>query len=87
MKTFARIDGQVVAELLTTDLDIAGRYNPALIWIDVSSVIGISPGWQQSATGFFPPPVPPAPIAPSLAQLQTQLSAISVQIAALSAKP
>lgn len=86
MKTFARIDGQVVAELLTTDLDITERFNSALIWIDVSSVIGISPGWQQRATNFVPPPAPPAPIAPSLAQLQAQLSAISVQIAALSAK-
>ncbi len=77
----------MVAELLTTDLDITARYNPALTWVDVSTVTGIAAGWQQSANGYFPPPAPPAPAAPSLAQLQTQLAAISVQLAALSKAP
>ena len=87
MKTFARIQDHVVAELLTTDLDITGRYNPALIWVDVSTVTGIATGWQQSANGYSPPPAPPVPAALSLAQLQTQLVAISAQLAALSKAP
>ena len=85
VKTFARIQDHVIAELLTTDLDISGRYSPALIWVDVSTVSGIATGWQQTATGFSPPPVTPAPSMPSLAQLQAQLATISAQLAALSA--
>ncbi len=75
----------MVAELLTTDLDISGRFHPALVWVDVSSIAGIAPGWQQTAGGFSPPPAPPAPSVPSLAELQAQLTAISAQLAALSA--
>ena len=84
MKTYARIQNEVVAELLTTDLDIAGCFNPTLIWVDVSAVSGIAPGWQQDPSGFSPPAAtaaPPEP--PSLAQLQAAIAAISAQLAAL----
>ena len=84
MKLYARIQDRFVVELLSTDLEITGRFNPALVWIDVSHVIGIMPGWQQSADSFSAPPPPPIPTVPTLAQLQAQLAIISDQIAALS---
>ena len=55
MKTYARLQGGVVAELLRTDLDIVGRFNPALIWIDVSFLPGIAEGWLETAAGLVPP--------------------------------
>jgi hypothetical protein len=84
MKTYARIQDQMVAELLTTDLDISARYNPALVWVDVTTIAGIAPGWQQNANGFSPPAASPAPPTPSLAQLQAQLAVISAQLATFS---
>jgi hypothetical protein len=85
MKTYARIQDGAVAELLIADPDITGRFNPALVWVDVSTVIGIAPGWRQEISGFAPPPAAPAPEAPTLAQLQAQVAIISAQITALSA--
>ena len=83
MKIYARILDGRVAELLTTDFDIAGKFNPALVWVDVSNVTNIAPGWQQSAGGFSPPPTPPVPVMPTLAPLQAQLNAINAQISTL----
>ena len=83
MKTFARIQDGLVAELLSTDFDIATLFNSALAWVDVSNVTGIAPGWRQNADGFSPPPTPPVPTPPTLVELQTQLDTISAQIAAL----
>ena len=55
MKTYARLHDGVVAELLRTDLDIVGRFNPALIWIDVSLLPGIAEGWLETAAGLVSP--------------------------------
>ena len=77
----------MVVELLTTDLDITNRFNPALIWVDVSTITGIRPGWQNGATGFLPPPVPPAVAMPTLSQLKAQIAAISAQLIAMSSGP
>jgi hypothetical protein len=87
MKTYARIQDHVVAELLTTDLDITGRFNPALMWVDVSGIPGVAPGWHQSSTGLSPPPAPLPPVTPSLPELQIQLATISAQLAAFSQAP
>ena len=83
MKTYARIQDEVVIELMTTDLDVASRFNPALLWTDVSNVPGIAPGWSQNASSFLPPAAPPIPAMPTVAQLQSQLDIISKQIAGL----
>jgi len=87
MKTYARIQDGAVAELLTTDIEIIGRFHPALIWVDVTSETGIAPGWQKDARGFLPPPAPPPVAAPTLAQLKAQLATISAQLATLTATP
>ena len=36
MKTYARIENGIVAELLKTEGDITRMFNPALVWVDVS---------------------------------------------------
>lgn len=56
MKTYARIDGGIVRELFETDDDITELFNPALIWIDVTSVVPQPQyGWVYSDGVFSPP--------------------------------
>lgn len=83
-KTFARIQDGLVAEMLTTASDITSLFNPALVWLDVSSVAGVSPGWTYKAGDFAPPPQPPpAASPPTIADLQAQLAVLSQRLAAL----
>ena len=87
MKTYARIQDGLVAELLQTDDDITSLFNPALAWVEVSSQSDIAEGWHFDGTNFTPPsPPPPAAPGPTIAELQTQLAALSAQLAALSGK-
>jgi hypothetical protein len=87
MKTYARIQDGLVAELLQTDGDITSLFNPALTWVDVSSQSDIAEGWHFDGTNFTPPPPPPPPApGPTIAELQTQLAALSAQLAELSGK-
>jgi hypothetical protein len=85
MKTYARLVNGVVAELLCTPQNPSQLFNPALQWVDVTAQTGIQVGDIESGTGFAAPPapVPVAIQAPSLAQLQSELAALSAQIAAL----
>ena len=87
MKTYARIQDGLIAELLQTDDDITSLFNPALSWVEVSSQPDIAEGWHFDGTNFTPPsPPPPAAPGPTIAELQTQLAALSAQLAALSGK-
>ena len=87
MKIYARIQDGLIAELLRTDDDITGLFNPALSWVDVSSQPDIAEGWHFDGTNFTPPsPPPPGAPGPTIAELQTQLAALSAQLAALSGK-
>ena len=91
MKTYARIQDDLVAELLKTDGDIKSMFHPALVWVDVSSQANVAEGWQFDGTNFTPPPVPPpapppAGPAPTIAGLQAQLAVLSAQLATLSGK-
>ena len=87
MKTYARIQDGLIAELLKTDSDITNMFNPALFWVDVSSHADIAEGWHFDGTNFTPPPAPPpaAPL-PTIAELQAQLAMIGAQLATLSGK-
>jgi hypothetical protein len=86
MKTYARIQDGLVAEMLETDSDISQMFNPGLTWVDVAAVAGIAEGWSFDGTTFAPPqPAAPAAAAPSLADLQARLSALSAELQALSA--
>jgi len=83
MKTFARIQDGLVAELFATDADITELFVPALVWVDVTEVPGVVQGWLYDGSAFTAPPPVPAPPPPSLADLQAQLQALAAQIAAL----
>ena len=87
MKTYARIQDGLVAELLETDGDITSMFSPALIWVDISSLFNVAEGWRYDGTSFEAPSAPPpAAPAPTIAELQAQIAALGVQIAALVAK-
>ena len=88
MKTYARIQDNLVAELLKTDGDIKSMFHPTLVWVDVSPQANIAEGWQFDGTNFAPPPAAPSPAAPAptIASLQAQLAALSAQLATLSGK-
>ena len=86
MKTYARIQDGLVAELLATEQDITSMFNPALTWIDVSSRADIGSGWRFDGTDFTPPipSTPPTPPPPIIAELRAQIAMLSAQLAALS---
>jgi hypothetical protein len=85
MKTYGRVQNGVVAELLKTDGDIASMFNPALVWVDVSSHPDVAEGWGFDGTNLTPPRAPPAtPPVPTVTELRAQLAIISAQLAALS---
>jgi hypothetical protein len=84
MKKFSRIKDGLVAELLMTEGDIAAMFNPAIVWIDVSSGPPIAEGWSFDGRNFAPPPTPPAaPSAPTIAELQVQIAMLAAELAAL----
>ena len=55
---YARIENDLVAELLETDGDIAEMFHPSLIW--VPAAVGVAIGYSYRE-GAFTPPVPPVP--------------------------
>jgi hypothetical protein len=86
MKKYARIKDGRVAELLMTEGDIAAMFNPAIVWIDVSSRPAIAEGWRYDGANFAPPPAPPAALpAPTIAELQARIAILAAELAALSA--
>lgn len=87
MKTYARIDGGVVMELFSTDLDITELFHPELVWIDVTDV---SPApqerWLYDGSTFAEPPPPPEPPPapePTKAELLAQVEALLGKVNAL----
>jgi hypothetical protein len=85
MKTYARIDHSVVAELFATDAPIRELFHPSLRWVEVAGP-DVAVGWLETAAGLVPAPEPPtAPEtgAPTLAALQLQLAALTAEVAAL----
>ena len=85
MKTFARIQGGIVAELLVTERNVSTMFHPSLVWIDASATSGVAEGWRFDGTEFTAPPAPP-PVAsmPTIPELQAQITALHAQMAALS---
>lgn len=84
MKIYARIQDGRVAELMTTTADIKSAFHPSLLWIDVSSLEGLSVGWSYNAGHFRRPEVTsPASEQPSLAELRAQVALLTQKITAL----
>ncbi|MDR3718398.1 MAG: hypothetical protein P4K98_06320 [Bryobacteraceae bacterium] len=85
MKTFARVDSNVVEEIYATDSDISSLFHPSLRWIDITGQT-VSVGWEMSASGQFSPPVqatatPSAML--SLSDLQAEITALKAQLATI----
>jgi len=65
MKTYARIDGGFVMEMIQTDDDITKMFEPSLVWIDVTPqnpqpAIGWAATEQGGTWTFGAPPAPSA---------------------------
>jgi hypothetical protein len=87
MRTYARVQDGVVAELLKTSSDVTQMFHPSLVWVDVSSNAAIREGWHFDGKEFSGPPQPSEPASGStLADLQAQLVLLEAKFAALSAK-
>lgn len=88
MATYARVQLGVVMELFTTSQSIAGLFNPAMQWVDVTAASPpVQVGWQQQAGGGFAQPAAAPVVTPALTlgSVQTQLAALQAQVAALAA--
>ncbi len=87
MKTYARLENHVVAEVINTTGDIAKLFHPSLVWVEVTGK-GIQVGWVQNTDGTFAPSPSPAVTTvppPSVAELLTELTAMRAQVAQLHA--
>jgi hypothetical protein len=88
MKTYARVENHVVAEVINTTGDIVQMFHPSLVWVEVTGK-GVQEGWMQNSDGTFaPPPAAAAPAAaapppPSVAELLTELTTLRSQVAQL----
>jgi hypothetical protein len=82
MKTYARIEGNVVRELVTTGTDIATLFHPSLSWADVTGN-DVQVGWVAAAGGgFAAPPAPqPVPMPPRLADLVAEIADLQAKLA------
>lgn len=92
MPTYARVQDDVVFELLTIDGSIEGIFQPSLIWVDVSDIAGISQGWTAVETNgewvfapyVAPPPTPEQVLTSQSAKLVGLKQLAEAQKAALS---
>jgi hypothetical protein len=84
MKTYARLEDNVVKELFTTDSAICSLFHPSLIWIDVTGKV-MEVGWVRVEGGGFaaPPPPEPGPAIPTLADLVAELADLRATLAQL----
>ncbi|MDR3663161.1 MAG: hypothetical protein P4L86_22725 [Mycobacterium sp.] len=86
MKTYARVENRIIAEIITTAGNIGSLFHPSLHWVDVTGQ-AVQVGWVQGDNGTFAPP-PPPPIAatlppPNFAELLAELTALKAQVAQL----
>jgi hypothetical protein len=87
MRTYARIQDGVVAELLKTDADVTSLFAPGLAWVDVSAQPEVRESWRLDGKTFAPPPELPATVsAPSVAELRARLAVIDARLAELARK-
>lgn len=86
MPIFARIEDNVVMELVHTEQDIAAAFHPALHFIETADT-ELAVGWRWTGSEFTAPPVRAATLhVPTLAELEVALAALVGQVAALRAQ-
>ena len=59
-RRYARLDGDVVVEILSSKVTPGLLFHHSLVWHDVTEVPGIAPGWRLAGSTYAPPPTPPA---------------------------
>jgi hypothetical protein len=74
MRTYARIQADLVAELFTTDEDIAELFHPDLVWVDVGAAQP-AVGWAYAGGVFSPPPSSVPTLAEQIAAAVRQIDA------------
>lgn len=89
MKTFARLQDGLVAELVTTEHPIHTLFHPDMVWLDVSGEPAVTTGWisdgrtvNRPAVQEATPASTPDPLA-ELAGIRTALAALQARVAAL----
>lgn len=55
-RQYARLDGDVVVEILSSRIPPGLLFHHRLVWYDVTEVSGISEGWRRSGSTYAPPP-------------------------------
>ena len=86
MRSYARIEGCQVAEVVHTARPIEQLFHPGIAWLDVTGVPGVVPGWRSQA-GSVCPPEPDAPLKttpPSLDELKARIDALYAELSLLS---
>jgi hypothetical protein len=82
MKTYARVENRLIAEIIKTALDIHTLFHPSLQWVDVSGKT-VQVGWLQGNDGTFAAPPSAEPPSSSVAGLLAEISALQSQVAQL----
>ena len=86
MRTYARVEGSRVAEVVQTDAAIERLYHPSMAWVDVTGVSGLAEGWHYEGGAARAPEVQ-APTAtavvPNLDDLKARIDALHAEVALL----
>ena len=87
LKTYARVQDGIVAELMRTGAVISTLFHPGLTWIDVSGQPTVAEGWTFDGTRFAPvaTPVEPAGL-PTMPQILADLASLKAEVAAMKAQ-
>ena len=87
MRSYARIEGCQVAEVVHTAQPIERLFHPGIAWMDVTGITGVAQGWLIGEGSVRPPePEPQAPRAqpPSLDELKARIDALHAELSLLS---
>lgn len=83
IRTYARIENGVVAELLKTNADVTKLYHPELIWVDITGRNEIDERWKYDGANFEAPIRVAEPPTTSLAELEQQVRVLAARLEAL----
>ena len=88
MKTFARLQDGLVAELVTTEQPIHTLFHPGMVWLDVSGEPAVTTGWLSDGRTVSRPaaaevmPAPTRDPSAELADIRSALAALQARVAA-----
>ena len=83
MRTYARIEGSAVVEIIRTDLGIEALYHPGIAWTDVTDMAGVTEGWRDRDGTLLPPQLKASvePVtAPSLEEIAGRIDALHAEL-------